>query len=547
MTIERSCEARKESFMGLLKKIMVKLRTARMLGVSNTWFIIKRRWRIRRKRINTMSPTEKDKKKILADTRQRKTVFAVLVSLDERADEVDRKAFQNAVGQLYGKFHLHQVTSRPGESVSREAVLWNQTAAQCQEDYLVLCRRGVRLSPAALWMFAGKIDETGADLLYCDEQRGAEKMYKPDFGIDTFLGQDYLGGVLCIKNDVWRELEGLRETSEDPFADMILRVSERGGRIAHIPEILFSSDENGDFPEIGDAVRREHEETLGISEKVSEHPLVSVIIPNKDHAKILRQCIDSILQKSTYDRYEILVIENNSTQQETFAYYRELEQEPRVRVITCVTDWNYSYINNFGAKEAKGEYLLFLNNDTEVIAPDWMEEMLRFAMRPDVGAVGAKLFYPDGTIQHGGVTLGIRGVAGHAFHGEPGDSPGYMNRLVTVQNLSAVTAACMMVSAAVFHKMEGFDERYKVAFNDTDLCMRIRKAGYLIVYDPSVQLYHYESKSRGQDEESPEKLRRFNEESQRFQRQWCRELEMGDPYYNPHLSVWSDRFEEAEE
>ena len=342
-------------------------------------------------------------------------------------------------------------------------------------------------------------------------------------------------------------MNGVSETSEDPFADVILRIYERRGRIAHIPEILFSSDAKANFSEIGETVLEEHEETLKLSEKISEHPLLSVIIPNKDHAKILRQCIDSILQKSTYDRYEILVIENNSSQQETFAYYEVLEQEPRVRVVICRTDWNYSYINNFGAKEAKGEYLLFLNNDTEVIAPDWMEEMLRFAMRPDVGAVGAKLFYPDGTIQHGGVTLGIRGVAGHAFHGEPGNSPGYMNRLVTVQNLSAVTAACMMVPTAVFHEMEGFDERYKVAFNDTDLCMRIRKAGYLIVYNPNVQLYHYESKSRGQDEKSPEKLRRFNEESERFQRQWCRELEMGDPYYNHHLSVWSDRFEEVEE
>lgn len=533
--------------MVLVKKFMEKLRTVRRLGFSNAWFILKKRYRDRKHRINPISLSETDKKKILADSKRKRTTFAVLLCLGETFDASDKEAAVDVMRQLYGKFHLYEVRPRLEQGEAREAMLWNRTAAQCQEDYLVLCQRGVKLSPAALWMFAEKIDETGADLLYCDEQRGTEKMYKPDFGIDTFLGQDYLGGVLCVKNDVWKEMNGVSETSEDPFADVILRIYERGGCIAHIPEILFSSDARGVFPEIGEAVLKEHEEALKLSEKVSEHPLVSVIIPNKDHVKILRQCIDSILQKSTYDRYEILVIENNSSQQETFAYYEVLEQEPRVRVVICRTDWNYSYINNFGAKEAKGEYLLFLNNDTEVIAPDWMEEMLRFAMRPDVGAVGAKLFYPDGTIQHGGVTLGIRGVAGHAFRGEPGNSPGYMNRLVTVQNLSAVTAACMMVPAVIFHKMEGFDERYKVAFNDTDLCMRIRKAGYLIVYNPNVQLHHYESKSRGQDEKSLEKLRRFNEESERFQRQWCRELEMGDPYYNPHLSVWSDRFEEVEE
>ncbi len=532
--------------MALLKKIVEKLQKVHRLGFSNAWFIFKKRCRDRQNRVNPISLSETDKKKILADSKRKRTSIAVLLRLGETFDVGDKEAAAAVMGQLYGKFHLHEVRSQLEQGGFREAMLWNQVAAQCQEDYLVLCQRGVKLSPAALWMFAEKIDETGANLLYCDEQRGTEKMYKPDFGIDTFLGQDYLGGVLCVKNDVWKEMEGLSETSADPFADMILRIYERGGCIAHIPEILFSSDARGVFPEIGEAVLKEHEEALKLSEKVSEHPLVSVIIPNKDHVKILRQCIDSILQKSTYDRYEILVIENNSTQQETFAYYGELERETRVRVITCMTDWNYSYINNFGAKEAKGEYLLFLNNDTEVIAPDWMEEMLRFAMRPDVGAVGAKLFYPDGTIQHGGVTLGIRGVAGHAFRGEPGNSPGYMNRLVTVQNLSAVTAACMMVPAVIFHKMEGFDERYKVAFNDTDLCMRIRKAGYLIVYNPNAQLHHYESKSRGQDEKSLEKLRRFNEESERFQRQWCRELEMGDPYYNHHLSVWSDNFAPVE-
>jgi GT2 family glycosyltransferase len=254
------------------------------------------------------------------------------------------------------------------------------------------------------------------------------------------------------------------------------------------------------------------------------------------------QCVTSVLEKSTYENYEILILENNSERQETFACYRQLETEEKVRILTCKTDWNYSYINNYGAEHAAGEYLLLLNNDTEVITPDWIQEMLSFALRPDVGAVGARLFYPDGTIQHAGVTLGIRGVAGHAFHGASGEAPGYQNRIITAQDLTAVTAACMMIPVEIFREVGGFDESYKVAFNDTDLCMRIRRGGYQVVYQPAAQLYHYESKSRGSDESNPEKLRRFNRESMQFQRQWCKEIYQGDPFYNPNLSIWNDDF-----
>lgn len=516
--------------MELIRKISKKVKNAYRLGFSNTWFILKKRWQEKKEYVDLAGLSPKDVQKIMTDSRRRKTGFAVLLCTE------GKETVTSAVTQIYDKFHLYEV--KDGN--------WNEAARQCKEDYLVLCPDGVRLHKAALWMFAKKAEETGADLLYCDERQGDLPVYKPDFGIDTFVEQNFLGKVLCIKRETWEKLGGLNQNyATDWLYDIIFRIYESGGRIAHIPQILFSSEAVG-FEKIKDpALLQMHRARLDML-PVEDAPLVSILIPNKDHVDVLSRCIDSILAKSTYDAYEILIIENNSTRQATFDYYRKLESDRRIRTITCVTDWNYSYINNYGVREARGEYLLFLNNDTEVITPDWIEQMLCFAKRDDVGAVGVKLLYPDGTIQHGGVTLGVRGVAGHAFHGAPGDARGYMDRLVTTQDLTAVTAACMMVPAAVFSAVGGFDETYRVAFNDTDLCMRIRQRGYLIVFDPHVSLYHYESKSRGQDEESPEKLQRFYGESMQFQKQWCKELEMGDPYYNPHLSLENDNFEFAD-
>ncbi len=526
-----------------VKKITRAIRMVRMFGISNIWFVAQKRYQDRRGRVNTVFPTEQDKKKILKDIKKRKTVFAVLINRENIRDNVHHEELSNIKDQLYKNFHVYEVGNNSDNTDMLDSELWNRTISRCEEDYLILCGSEIKFTPTALWEFSRKIDETGAELLYSDECRGGKAIYKPDFGIDTFLAQNYLGDVLCIKAESLKTIGGLEEKNiRDYFSEIILRIYEKNNSIVHIPEVLFSSVVSFDYSPVNQRVIERHRDSLRLAKTLTKHPLVSIIIPNKDHVEILEQCIRSVVEKSSYDCYEILVIENNSTEQKTFDYYKKLEKDKRIHVITCVTDWNYSYINNFGVKQARGEYLLFLNNDTEVIAPDWMEQMLLFAQRPDVGAVGAKLFYPDGTIQHGGVTLGVRGVAGHAFHGEAGDSPGYMNRLITVQNLSAVTAACMMVPARVFREVGGFDESYRVAFNDTDLCMRIRKAGHLIVYNPKVQLYHYESKSRGKDEESLEKRKRFSREVKRFQRQWCKELTMGDPYYNPHLSLQNDEF-----
>ena len=278
--------------------------------------------------------------------------------------------------------------------------------------------------------------------------------------------------------------------------------------------------------EAGRRAIEEHYRRLGIPARVEnasfygmyrtvyewkEEPLVSIIIPNKDHAEDLKLCLDSIFTKSDYRNFEVVIVENNSTEPETFAYYKELEKRDNVTVLYYKGEFNYSRINNFGAAQAKGEYILLLNNDTEMIEPESIKEMLDVCMRPDVGIVGAKLLYEDNTIQHAGVIIGFGGIAGHAFIGQDKEDNGYFSRILCVQDLSAVTAACLMVRKSVYDEVEGLDEEYRVAFNDIDFCLKVRKAGYLVVYNPYAQFYHYESKSRGL-EDSADKVARFQQE-----------------------------------
>ena len=276
--------------------------------------------------------------------------------------------------------------------------------------------------------------------------------------------------------------------------------------------------------------------------KIQGEPLVSIIIPNKDHIDDLKRCMESIEQKSTYKNYEYIIVENNSTDSATFEYYKKLEAEnPKVRMVYWDGVFNYSAINNYGASFAKGEYLLLLNNDTEIINPDCLEELLGYCMRKDVGAVGARLYYEDDTIQHAGVVIGFGGIAGHCFVQQKRGTTGYCHRIICAQDYSAVTAACMMVKKSAFDAVGGLSEELAVAFNDIDFCMKLRKAGYLIVYNPYAELYHYESKSRGL-EDTPEKVARFNKEIATFEKKWPEILKNGDPYYNPYLTLKSQDF-----
>ena len=350
--------------------------------------------------------------------------------------------------------------------------------------------------------------------------------------------------------------------------DFIFRCVEATDQICHIPKILYhwrsheqSTSENPESKryafEAGQRAVQAHYDRIGVNAQVLQgeylglyrtrflrerDPLISIIIPNKDHIDDLKRCMDSIEAKSTYRNYEYVIVENNSTQEETFAYYKELEEtNPKAHVFYWDGPFNYSAINNFGAERAKGEYLLLLNNDTEIINPDCLEELLGYCMREDVGIVGARLYYEDDTIQHAGVVLGFGGIAGHCFVQQPRSSTGYCHRIICAQDYSAVTAACLMVSKSLFDQVGGLSEDLQVAFNDIDFCLKVRDQGKLVVYNPYAQLYHYESKSRGL-EDTPEKLARFNKEIATLEQHWPDIFRRPDPYYNPNLTLDSQDF-----
>jgi GT2 family glycosyltransferase len=268
--------------------------------------------------------------------------------------------------------------------------------------------------------------------------------------------------------------------------------------------------------------------TFQVAYTLPARPLVSIIIANKDHVDMLARCVRSIRQ-SSYESYEIILVENGSRQPETFAYYQELERDKNIHIVNWKAPFNYSGINNFGVKQSAGEVLLFLNNDMQVINPDWLERMLEHALRSPVGAVGAMLYYPDDTVQHAGMAMCQRTVF-HVHRFAPRGSSGYANRLATVHNCSMVTGACLMMRQLVFDEVEGFDEGYAILYNDADLCMKIRHKGYQIVWTPHAQLYHFESVSRGYEG-------MYHHEYARFADRWGEQLEKGDPYFSPHLQI----------
>lgn len=447
----------------------------------------------------------------------------------------------------------------------------NEAVALAAGEYLMLCDHDDTLEPDALYEIVKAINDTGADVLYTDEDKVSmdgrhyfDPNFKPDFNLFRLRENNYICHIFVVKKSLTDEMGLLRsEFDGAQDFDFILRCCEKAQKITHIPKVLYHwrchMDSTAADPsskayayEAGRKAVREHYQRLGIDAKVEMterpgwyrshvkvqgNPLISVIIPNKDHTDDLELCLFSMTRKSTYRNYEILIVENNSEKEETFEYYRKLpDRYPKARVLTWEKEFNYSAINNFAAKEAKGEYLLFLNNDVEILTPDWMEEMLQNCQQENVAAVGAKLYYPDDTIQHAGVVLGLGGIAGHIMCRASKEDPGYFGRMISVQEISAVTAACMMVKKSDFDAVGGLDETFQVAFNDIDLCMKFRAAGKKIIFTPYAELYHYESKSRGL-EDTPEKQFRFDKEVKRFQEKWAQQLEMGDPYYSPNLSV----------
>ena len=447
----------------------------------------------------------------------------------------------------------------------------NAAAELAKGEYLMFCDHDDTLEPDALYEIVKAINDTDADVVYTDEDKVSmdgrhyfDPNFKPDFNLFRLRENNYICHIFVVRKSLTDETGMLRsEFDGAQDFDFILRCCEKAKKITHIPKVLYHwrchMDSTAADPsskayayEAGRKAIREHYQRMGIDAKVDMterpgwyrshikvqgNPMVSIIIPNKDHTDDLELCLFSMSRKSTYRNYEVLIVENNSEKEETFEYYKKLpERYPKVRVLTWEKEFNYSAINNFAAEEAQGEYLLFLNNDVEILTPDWIEEMLQNCQQENVAAVGAKLYYPDDTIQHAGVVLGLGGIAGHIMCRASREDPGYFGRMISVQEISAVTAACMMVKKSEFDSVKGFDETFQVAFNDIDLCMKFRAAGKKIVFTPYAELYHYESKSRGL-EDTPEKQFRFDKEVKRFQEKWAQQLELGDPYYSPNLSV----------
>ena len=443
-------------------------------------------------------------------------------------------------------------------------------------DFIAFSDHDDLLTPDAMFHVAKAVNENmELEVLYSDEDKVSagnkfmQPHMKPDFNIDLLRTVNYICHLFVVKKTMIDKVGMLRpEFDGAQDYDFILRCVEATDRIYHIPRILYhwrffegSTAENPESKlyafEAGKRAIEAHYERVGIHAEVVQgeflglyrtrylrdrNPLVSILIPNKDHTDDLDRCIRSIEEKSTYHNYEYIIIENNSDQEETFAYYKKLEEEnPKAHVVYWDGEFNYSAINNYGASFANGEYLLLLNNDVEVINADWLEEMLGYCMRDDVGIVGARLYYPDDTIQHAGVVIGFGGIAGHAFVQQKRGTTGYCHRIICAQDYSAVTAACMMVKKSVFDEVGGLTEELKVAFNDIDFCMKVRQAGKLVVYNPYAELYHYESKSRGL-EDTPEKVARFNSEIKKFSDRWPEILKNGDPYYNPNLTLKSQDF-----
>ncbi|MCI9201180.1 MAG: glycosyltransferase [Lachnospiraceae bacterium] len=451
----------------------------------------------------------------------------------------------------------------------------NRCLAMATGEYIGLFDHDDIIHPSVLYEYAKVINEQGADYIYCDEttfkNSDINKMltmhFKPDYAIDNLRANNYI----CHFSVFHRQLldgDELFRTKYDGSQDhdMILRLTDKAKKVVHVPKLMYYWRSHAGSVASGiqaktyavDAAKgavaehlRKHgyehfkitstrafETIFKISYQIIGNPKISIVIANKDHEADLRRCLASIFEKSTYDNYEVIVVENNSETTEIWKYYEELKENERVKIVIYQGGFNYSAVNNLGVEAAEGEYILLLNNDTQVITVNWMEELLMYAQRQDVGAVGAKLYYGDKTIQHAGVVLGLGAhrTAGHSHYMQHRENLGYMGRLCYAQNVSAVTGACLLVSKELFEKAGGLDESFAVSLNDVDFCIKLREMGYLNVFTPFAELYHYESVSRGLDDQG-EKAKRYNEESARFRDKWKAVLEKGDPYYNPNFSL----------
>ena len=539
-------------------------------------------------------PDKKTLRKQKKTVFQKKPLISIVVPLYQTPEPYLRELIDSVKAQSYENWQLcladgspddrlkgfldrnygkeNRIVYRKLEQNGGISVNTNEAVMLATGEYLMLCDHDDTLEPDALYEITKAINEKDApDVLYTDEDKVSmdgkhyfDPNFKPDYNLFRLRENNYICHIFVVKKALTDRV-GLLRTEFDGAQDydFIFRCCEEADKVVHIPKVLYHwrchMDSTAADPEskayayqAGRRAIKEHYQRMGIDAsvemterpgwyrsyvKIQDNPKISIIIPNKDHIEDLELCLFSLTKRSTYKNYEILIVENNSEKPETFEYYKKLsDRYPKVKVLTWEKEFNYSAINNFAAKQAEGVYLLFLNNDVEILTPQWMEEMLQICQQKDVAVTGAKLYYPDDTIQHAGVVLGLGGIAGHIMCKASREDPGYFGRTVTVQEISAVTAACMMIRTEDFWNAGGFDETFQVAFNDIDLCMKVRAAGKKIVFTPYAELYHYESKSRGL-EDTPEKQFRFDKEVKAFEAKWSEQLAKGDPYYSPNLSV----------
>jgi GT2 family glycosyltransferase len=456
------------------------------------------------------------------------------------------------------------------EAKSGTAAASNMALSMAQGEFVAFLGDGDELTLDALYEVVKLLNEhPDTDYIYTDEDqkdpkgRRVKPFFKPDWSPDLLLSMNYVGHLSVIRKCLLDEVGGFRlgfDGSED--YDLILRVTERTNKIAHIAKPVYSQrkipesqvDAKDDKICARESARKALQDALDrrrikgqvlngnaghyrIKYNITSTPLVSIIIPTRDRVDLLKRCIESIESKTTYEKYEIVIVDNNSTDAETLSYLESLKH----KVLRFNEGYNFSKMNNFAVKQAKGKHLVFLNNDTEVVEPGWLDAMLEHSQRPEVGIVGAALLYPsnsltgrDGTTQHAGVVLWIRGVSGHAFRKSPMNRENYFNLHRVIRNCGAVTFACAMMRKDVFEQFDGLSEDIPVSFNDVDLCLRIRERGYLIVYTPHAVLYHHELATRG-------RLHPPEDETYILDR-WGRTIARGDPYYNPNLTSVREDF-----
>ena len=546
-------------------------------------------------------PTEEELKAQRETHFEKEPLFSVVIPVYKTPERYLKEMLDSILDQTYGNWEVCIADGSPrGQDVEKVLKKYaqkdsriryeilggnrgisgntNAALAMAKGEYVILADHDDTIPPQAFYEVAKAINKhPDCDVLYSDEDKldmdGKalfDPHFKPDFNPDLLTSVNYICHLFVVKKELLDQVGGFRQEFDGAQDyDFIFRCTEQAKEIVHIPQVLYHwrchQDSTASNPEskmyafeAGSRAIMAHYERMGIPAervekgvdygiyhttfKIKGEPLVSIIIPNKDHSRDLDVCVRSILEKSTYRNLEFIIVENNSTDDKTFAYYKELEaSNPKAHVVYWDREFNYSAINNFGVQHAKGEYLLFMNNDIELIAKNFVEEMLGFVQREDVGIAGARLLYEDDTIQHAGVVIGFGGIAGHTFIGLHKSENSYFNRAMCAQDYSAVTAACMMSKRSVFDAVGGFTEELAVAFNDIDYCMKVRKLGKLVVYAPYAVLHHYESKSRGL-EDTPEKVERFNREIATFAKRWPEILRDGDPYYNPNLTLRKSNF-----